>query len=104
MEEKIKIDYNSKSTEGLVEELYHPIHLMYRVRFEDGYENIFFTDVDSGKWLEQDIGFTALAAVVGEKIGAVYSKSTRIKRKLHWYYLEEEPVPVNFAFYYYKLG
>lgn len=106
MEEKISIDYNSRISEGIVDELFHPIHRMYTVKFDDGYENIFFTDVESGRWLEQDLGFTSLAESVGEKIKYLFPGSVKTKRDLQWYTSEEDEwaEPVYFGFYHYKLG
>jgi len=52
----------------------HPMHSMYLAEFDDEYENIFYSDPRTGKWIEQDMGFTALAEMVGsrlEKLGAV---------------------------------
>ncbi len=106
MKEKIRIDYNSRKSDGFVDELFHPIHQMFKVRFDDGYENIFFTDVDSGRWIEQDIGFTLLAEMVGEKINSNHKSGGKIIRTLHWYHSTEkmDTSPVNFAFFHYYLG
>ena len=46
----------------------HPVHLMAQVEFEDGYQNIFYTDVETGKWMEQDMGFTELAEETGMQL------------------------------------
>ena len=46
----------------------HPYHQSYHVLFEDGYENIFFTDVETGNWIEEDLGETTLAANFGTKL------------------------------------
>lgn len=46
----------------------HPYHRVYRILFDDGYENIFFTDVETGSWIEEDLGETTLAASFGTKV------------------------------------
>jgi len=46
----------------------HPYQQVYHVLFDDGYENIFFTDVETGNWIEEDLGETALAASFGTKL------------------------------------
>ena len=38
----------------------HRYHGMYRVWIGE-YSNTFFRDVDSGNWVEEDLGFTELA-------------------------------------------
>ncbi len=43
----------------------HPKHEMFFLAFDNGYENIFFRDVESGNWIEQDLGTTSLSADVG---------------------------------------
>ena len=50
-----------------VYEIVHRHHNMYKVSFESGYENIFYTDVETGKWIEEDLGFTSLANKVGQQ-------------------------------------
>ena len=59
------LEFENQTTKVLIEEIYHPIHQMVHVIFEDGYENIFFTDIETGQWIEQDMGATALAKAVG---------------------------------------
>ena len=51
-----------------VTEINHPYHQLYHVQFEDGYENVFFTDAETGNWIEEDLGATALAGNFGKKI------------------------------------
>lgn len=54
-------------------EIPHPMHRMYLAEFDDEYENIFYSDPRTGKWIEQDVGFTALAETICcklEKLGA----------------------------------
>jgi len=46
----------------------HPYHQAYHILFDDGYENIFFTDVETGNWIEEDLGETTLAASFGTKV------------------------------------
>jgi hypothetical protein len=55
-------------SEGYIPENITPVdhgqqHL-FHVLFSNGYENMFFTDVETGRWLEEDLGDTALAAAM----------------------------------------
>ncbi len=62
-----------------VTEMEHPIQSMFHVSFEDGYENIFFRNVENGEWVEQDIGETILARCIGNNIEQSYQVDDPIK-------------------------
>lgn len=81
----------------------HPHHLLYHVAFDDGYENMFFTDVQSGEWIEEDLGKTNLAAAVGEKLQALQEASGARPpvRRLYWCRASIADLVVNFGFYSY---
>ncbi|GAO41576.1 hypothetical protein [Flavihumibacter petaseus] len=68
---------------AVITELEHPIHVMFHVSFPDGYENIFFTDPESGRWLEQDLGPTDLAEAIGQ-LTACQPDLEKSLRKLRW--------------------
>ncbi len=72
MEHAIHLQVDGHTQAITLSELSHPIHCMFHAVFEDGYENIFFADVESGEWVEQDVGFTSLAAMIGQKIEHLY--------------------------------
>lgn len=62
----------------------HPYHQMYHVLFEDGYENIFFTDVETGNWREEDLGETPLATSFGMKLYLLNGTSGVARKTLSW--------------------
>ncbi|WP_153800953.1 hypothetical protein [Foetidibacter luteolus] len=64
----------------------HPFHLMALVKFEDGYANVFFTDVESGKWVEQDMGFTRLAEETGNQLTNHFKYGFTEYKPLQWLY------------------
>jgi len=84
----------------------HPYQQVYHVLFDDGYENIFFTDVETGNWIEEDLGETALAASFGTKLYLLegrYSIQERNK-PLAWCKASAADKTVCFGFYSYKEG
>ena len=107
MKDKIQIQVEGNYVEGDVRYIYHPLHKMFQVTFDDGYSNIFFTDVESGKWVEQDLGFTDLASEVGVKL--VEEETLEIERReLQWYTGEhgvkgEQPESLFFGYYRYMI-
>jgi len=100
---KMNILYNGSNTEVEFSEIYHPLHAMIHARFDDGYENIFFTDVETGRWTEQDLGFTELAERVGEEFESQSRKRKSVYRKLKWHYSIQDRKPIHFAYSYYKI-
>lgn len=75
----------------------------YRITFDNGYENIFFQDVETGKWLEEDLGFTELAEQVGKVVLPFEFKPIHVPRKLHWHKKAESPSS-RFGFYHFRDG
>ena len=61
MNTTIHIQHNGEMIPGNAIEVPHRQHNMYKIIFDNGYENVFYTDVESGKWIEEDLGFTQLA-------------------------------------------
>ncbi len=59
-------------------------HNAFHVRTEDGYENIFFTDVETGKWVEEDLGFTDLAATAGSQLQHLLLNKIHVPKILSW--------------------
>ncbi|MEO6537355.1 MAG: hypothetical protein ABIT07_04910 [Ferruginibacter sp.] len=70
---------------ALITQIPHRSHSMYRIIFESGYENIFFTDVETGKWIEEDLGFSALAEKVGEQIRNLTQNFFHVPKILTWH-------------------
>jgi len=99
----MNILYNGSNTEVEFSEIYHPLHSMVHMRFADGYENIFFTDVETGRWTEQDLGFTELADLVGEKYESRIKTKKSVYRKLKWHYSIQDKKPIHFAYSHYKI-
>lgn len=60
-------------------------HNMFKVIFKNGYENIFFTDVETGKWIEEDLGFTELAAEIGTQIKTLSRNPIHVPKILTWH-------------------
>jgi hypothetical protein len=79
----------------------HPYHHLYHVQFEDGYENIFFTDVETGDWVEEDLGVTSLAGNFGRKICLFNSPSRLACKTLSWCKASIADKVISFGFYTY---
>ena len=88
-----------------VTDLQHPIHLMYHVTFPDGYQNIFFSDAETGEWIEEDLGKTQLAKEIGACLKPD-GKSDKILRKLCWIREQNNDSLnfLNFGFYQFHLS
>ena len=76
----------------------HPHHQVYHVAFEDGYENIFFTDAETGNWIEEDLGETSLAANLGAKLSQVDDMSLVPRKSLAWCRASIADMIINFGF------
>jgi hypothetical protein len=97
------LKFENTTSKVIVEEIYSPIHQMVHVIFEDSYENVFFSDIETGEWIEQDLGFTALARAVGMLI----TGNTREKyptQQLTWYHENNGAKPISFGFLKYRSG
>ena len=75
----------------------HPFHTMVHVVFENEYENIFFQDIECGKWIEQDLGFTELAVIVG-KLAHKCELSNTTLRDIYWHHEDRGYQSLNFGF------
>jgi hypothetical protein len=82
----------------------HPYHQLYHVLFEDGYENNFFTNVETGRWIEEDLGETALAINFGMKLYMLNGTSGLHRKPLSWCKASMADDVVSFAFYKYTDG
>ena len=74
-------------------------HRMFKVIFRNGYENIFFTDVETGEWVEEDIGFTQLAQDVGVQIKNFVRNSIHVPKLLTWHKHSTENDVLYFGFF-----
>jgi hypothetical protein len=70
---------------ALLTEIPNRNHSMYKVTFESGYENLFFTDVETGKWVEEDLGFTPLAEQIGEEVRKFSTNLFHVPKILTWH-------------------
>lgn len=82
----------------------HNKHRMYKAIAADGYENIFFTDVETGKWIEEDLGFTAYAAVIGNYIDLQNFRTKHFPKTITWGKILKDGKPVLFGFCYFVYG
>jgi hypothetical protein len=89
MEHAVKLTVDGENQLVTLNEIVHPVHCMFHVLFEDGYENIFFTDIEHNKWVEQDIGFSARAQLVGKKIANLYYFNW-VNKPVDWYCKNDE--------------
>ena len=76
----------------------HPHHQVFHVVFEDGYENIFFTDAETGNWIEEDLGETSLATSLGAKLSQVDDSSFIPRKALAWCRASIADMIINFGF------
>ncbi len=82
---------------ALVTDIPHKQHSMYKVTMESGYNNIFFTDVESGNWVEEDLGFTKLAKKIGVEICNYSHRSVHVPKLLMWHTFYKEGKQVTFG-------
>jgi hypothetical protein len=92
------LKFDNATSKVIVEDIYNPIHQMVHVIFEDGYENIFFSDLETGEWIEQDVGFTSLAFAVGKLVCGDDLEKKPATRKLTWYHENSGKKPLHFGF------
>lgn len=86
---------------------YHVIHtrkLIFNVRFKNGYENIFYADVENGQWIEEDLGYTLLAAKVGEQIIQRLNYPVHVPKILTWQQIEPGISDKKFGYYQFRQG
>lgn len=98
MEHTLELQVDGTTQRVELYEMTHPVHCMFHAVFEDGYENIFFIDVESGEWVEQDVGFTSLAAMIGKKVEHLYFFDWG-KKTLTWFEEEENGKQIHFGFH-----
>ena len=74
-------------------------HNMFELAFENGYYNIFFSDVETGIWIEEDLGATKLAADFGKLIKDQLRSSIHVPKLLTWHNQAIEKKLISFGFY-----
>ncbi|MEO5983964.1 MAG: hypothetical protein ABIP80_00575 [Ferruginibacter sp.] len=81
----IYLQLDNEETFAWVTEISHRNHQMFKVSFKNDYENIFYTDVETGKWVEEDLGFTSLAYEVGKQIKIFLKNPIHVPKLLIWH-------------------
>lgn len=79
-------------------------HSMFRISFKDGYENIFYTDIESGRWIEEDMGYTELAEKVGGQVRTFARTPLHVPKLLTWHKQLVNNKLISFGFYSYTNG
>jgi hypothetical protein len=103
MNNTIYFKFEDQTRKITMKEICHPIHRMVHVTFEDGYENIFFSDIETGEWIEQDLGYTSLSKAMGLLINANNDKDNVYPmQKLTWYHESSGVRPLEFGFIKYQ--
>jgi len=79
-------------------EIPHPMHCMYLAEFDDEYENIFYSDPRTGKWIEQDMGFTALAGMVCKKLEKLGALTNLPAKNIVWHHQYDKGKWLHFGY------
>jgi hypothetical protein len=80
-------------------EIIHPIHTMYLAEFDDEYENIFYSDPCTGKWIEQDLGFTPLAAMISQHLERMSVPVRKSPKNIIWHHQYNHGQWLHFGYY-----
>ena len=80
-------------------EIVHPLHAMYLAEFDDEYENIFYSDPGTGKWIEQDLGFTPLAAMIKQKLEKLDTTAHAPSRNIIWHHQYDHNKWLHFGYH-----
>jgi lysophospholipid acyltransferase (LPLAT)-like uncharacterized protein len=104
MNEILHISLDGQEAAVLISEIPHRHHQMYKVTLENGYSNIFFTDVETGQWVEEDLGFTNLARQIGNQVRGLQFKTIHVPKLLNWHKVIIREKPVAFGFFCFMHG
>lgn len=100
----IHFQSDGKIKQASVTEVSHRHHSMFKVLFGNNYENVFYTDVETGKWIEEDLGFTQLASQVGEQIKKIMKNPYHVPKILTWHKQFVDHKLVSFGFFNFMKG
>ena len=100
----IHIQASGEAATLLVTEIPHMQHTMYHVIMECGYANVFYTDVETGKWVEEDLGFTDLATQIGKEVRNLKLRSVHVPKILTWHTAFIEDKSIHFGFFSFMHG
>lgn len=104
MGNRIYIQIDGAEILAWVSEIVHRHHNMYKVSFQNGYENIFYTDVETGKWIEEDLGFTSLAEEIGIQIKKFMRNPIHVPKLLTWHKQQIDNKLIWFGFFNFMNG
>jgi hypothetical protein len=99
MNEILHIPVDGQYAAILVTDIPHKHHLMFKAILESGYSNIFYTDVETGLWIEEDLGFTDLAQQIGQEVKKMKLKPIHVPKLLTWHKLVVNHRIVSFGFF-----
>jgi hypothetical protein len=85
-----------------ITELPNPIQPMAYIEFENGYANVFFVDLETGRWVEQDLGFTQLAEVLGPQLKYILHEQAFSKNNFTWFRKSINKELFHFGYYSYR--
>jgi len=98
----METDEQGWSRDGYIPESITPVehaqHALFHVVFKNGYENMFFTDVETGRWLEEDLGDTTLAAAMGNWFEPLLSSKPDVRKRISWCRLRIAAMDLCFGF------
>ncbi len=80
-------------------EIPHSMHCMYLAEFDDEYENIFYSDPRTGKWIEQEIGFSSLADVIREKLERIGGATRLPAKNIIWHHQYDRGKWLHFGYH-----
>ena len=100
----IYLTVDEVETFGSVSRISNKMHNMFKIIFKDGYENIFYTDVESGRWIEEDLWFTQLATQVGNQIKGFLKSPVHVPKILIWHKDSKNSIKHNFGFFSFTKG
>lgn len=104
MENIIYFDIDGVETFGSVSRVSNKMHNMFKIVFKDGYENIFYTDVETGQWIEEDLGFTELAMKMGNQIKQFIKSPVHVPKVLVWHKEDNKSNFFKFGFFCFRKG
>lgn len=98
----IYLQFDGVDSFAWITEIENKQHSMFKVLFKNGYENIFFTDVESGQWMEEDLGFTILAKEIGTQIKSLIKNTVHVPKALIWHKQEIDDILISFGFVHFR--
>lgn len=96
---KITLLEEGQEIEARVTEIANRHQNQFKLSFTDGYENIFYADVETGKWVEEDLGFTSLASEAGKHLRSFMRSPFHVPKILTWQKQYINNTPVCFGFF-----